>query len=222
MLSGIDVQAELNLKTGSHALGPGFMPPGAAVSQPQMQPTVLQKQQSRRSGVHNFLPKLAPGQSNPDMGSVTSPRNQLTPSSHASSPTQLSTRSPMAMSQSGLTSPTSAVQPSKQFQSFARTSQPQLTSQGSFQSQQAPHNMRMQPQRPSQRIQYHARTSSLSSHSPSTQHSGGQPMVGTSVDSAGIPNASASAFYPSPFQKHFDQLGKSTPLTANRTVFVLG
>ncbi|EME88123.1 uncharacterized protein MYCFIDRAFT_184912 [Pseudocercospora fijiensis CIRAD86] len=191
---GIDVQAELQMKTGSPVLGPGFMHPAATMPpQPPLQRTALQRQQARRSG-QNFLPKLAPGQSNPDMGFTTSPHAHPTPSSHASSPSQLSTRS-LALQQGGMTSPASAVlaQPQAQhFQSLARSSQPQ-PNQAFYQAQQQPANGPRQPQqRPT----------------PASTYQGSQSGMST-----------ASTFsYPSPFQKHFDQLDQEYDTQHSRSM----
>ncbi|KXT07494.1 hypothetical protein AC578_482 [Pseudocercospora eumusae] len=200
---GIDVQAELQMKTGSPVLGPGFMHPAASMPpQPPLQRTALQRQQARRPG-QNFLPKLAPGQSNADMGFTTSPHAHPTPSSHASSPGQLSTRSP-ALQQGGMTSPASAViaQPQAQhFQSFARSSQPQ-PNQAFYQAQQQPANGPRQPQqRPTPSSTYQGSQSGMSSMSTGS-HALPQP------GSAGGSAAASTFSYPSPFQKHFDQLGK--------------
>lgn len=208
-LAGIDVQAELQMKTGSPVLGPGFMHPATSIpQQPQLQRAALQRQQARRSG-QNFLPKLAPGQSNQDVNFATSPHAHPTPSSHASSPTQMSTRSPMAMHQGGMTPPTSAVlaQPQAQhMHNFARSSQPR-SNQALYQGQQQPSNVQSQRPAPSN---YQSSASGISSLSASSHHSMGQPIAGGAGGSAG-PQA-ASSFYPSPFQKHFDQLGKLTPI----------
>ncbi|KXL46716.1 MAG: hypothetical protein FE78DRAFT_538145 [Acidomyces sp. 'richmondensis'] len=194
---GIDVNAELQIKTGSPILGPGFMPhgtiaPQAAPVPPQLQRAAVQRQQSRRSGGQGFLPKLAPGQQNVEMGFTTSPQGHPTPSSHASSPTNLPTRSPMAMHQGGVTPPTSAVlaQPqAQQYHAYARSSQQQPNS--SFYAQKAPPNLQQRPlQRPAQY----------------QNHAGSQRTLHVPMSAGQVP----SAFYPSPFQKHIDQLGKFT------------
>lgn len=200
------------MKTGSPVLGPGFMHTvGGLSQQPPLQRTALQRQQARRSA-QNFLPKLAPGQT-PDMGfSTTSPLAHPTPSSHASSPSQLSTRSPLAMQQGGMTPPISAVvaQPqTQQFNNFARSSQ-QYPNQAVFQVQQQSGGIQRPPQRPTTSSNYQSSASGLSSLSAGSQSAMGQSADPGSATSGGP--QSASSFYPSPFQKHFEQLGKLTPL----------
>lgn len=208
---GINVQAELQMKTGSPVLGPGFMHSTTPMpQQPQLQRTTLQRAQARRSG----LPKLAPGHSNSDLGfSTTSPLAHPTPSSHGSSPSQMSMRSP-AIQQMGMTSPASAVlgQPQAQpYQSFAGSSQ-QQPSQAFYQPQQHATNApRYRQHRATASSTYQGSTSGISNMSP------GLPYPGSSGGSA---PPSASAFYPSPFQKHFEQLGKSTSvLSADLCLF---
>jgi len=195
---GVDVNAELQIKTGSPILGPGFMPPGTVLPQvqpgpPQLQRTAVQRQQARRSQGQGFLPKLAPGQSNQELGFTTSPQGHPTPSSHASSPTNLSTRSPMAMHQGGVTPPTSAVlaQPqAQQYHSYARSSQQQPNP--SFYTHKAPPNLQQRSlQRPAQY----------------QNNAAGQRTLHVPMSVGQAP----SAFYPSPFQKHIDQLGKLSP-----------
>jgi len=196
--TGVDVNAELQIKTGSPILGPGFMPPGTVLPQvqpgpPQLQRTAVQRQQARRSQGQGFLPKLAPGQSNQELGFTTSPQGHPTPSSHASSPTNLSTRSPMAMHQGGVTPPTSAVlaQPqAQQYHSYARSSQQQPNP--SFYTHKAPPNLQQRSlQRPAQY----------------QNNAAGQRTLHVPMSVGQAP----SAFYPSPFQKHIDQLGKLSP-----------
>ena len=220
--AGIDVQTELQMKTGSPTLGfqhPAANIPHIPAPQPPLQRTAMQRQQARRSG-QNYLPKLAPGQSNADMAFQGSPQGHPTPSSHASSPTSLSTRSPMVVQQGGNnTPPTSSVvaQPQiQQYHNFARSSQPPPNQ--AFQQRQ---QMSPNAQRPGQLPQYQNSASLHSSQSTGNRNSLSAPMSasmpGGNVNSA-IP---ASQFYPSPFQKHIDQLGKFPPILPNRTVFVL-
>ncbi|EME50232.1 hypothetical protein DOTSEDRAFT_68942 [Dothistroma septosporum NZE10] len=215
---GIDVQTELQMKTGSPVLGPGFMHPAPSVPpQPQLQRTALQRQQARRSG-QSYPPKLAPGQSSQDMNFViTSPHAHPTPSSHASSPSQLSTRSPMTMHQGGMTPPASAVlaQPQAQhLQKFGRSAQ-QHPNQAFYQSQQQPAGTQRPPRRPTL-SNYQGSTSGLSSISAGSQNSMPQSLPAATGGSAG-PQA-ASAFYPSPFQKHFDQLDQEYDTQHSRSM----
>ncbi|CAK4028974.1 hypothetical protein DOTSEDRAFT_68942 [Lecanosticta acicola] len=204
---GIDVQAELQMKTGSPVVGHGFMQPVTGVSQPsQLQRTALQRQQARRSGSQNFLPKLAPGQPNPDLSfSANSPHAHPTPSSHASSPSQMSMRSPMNMQQGGMTPPTSAVNAQPQAQHFqtlgARTSQHQPSS-AYYQAQQPSHIQRATHRAtPST---YRGSASGASSVSGGSLPNMSQAMSATATG-ATAPQ-SASTFFPGPFQKHYDQL----------------
>lgn len=213
-ISGIDVQAELQMKTGSPVLGPGFLHPAPTIpQQPQLQRTALQRQQARRSGTTNFLPKLAPGQTGTDVNfASSSPNAHPTPSSHASSPSQLSTRSPMALHQGGMTPPMSAVfaqTQAQQFQPFARSSQPH-PNQGFYQATpQQPSSLQRQTQRPTP-TKYQSSTSGMSSMSTSSHQSMAQSLSGVTGGSA--VQQPASVYYPTPFQKHFDQLGKLTPI----------
>jgi hypothetical protein len=113
-LSGIDVQTELQMKSGSPAFPPGFMQQLTGMSQmqssqPPLQRAAIQRQHARRSG-QALTPKLAPGHSHGDLGfNSTSPQAGPTPSSHVSSPSNLSTRSPIAMQTGGMTPPASGV-----------------------------------------------------------------------------------------------------------------
>ncbi|KAM3415567.1 hypothetical protein BST61_g9088 [Cercospora zeina] len=208
---GIDVQAELQMKTGSPVLGPGFMHGATTLPQhPPLQRTTLQRAQARRSG-QNFLPKLAPGQANADMGfSTTSPLAHPTPSSHASSPSQLSTRSP-ALQQGGMTSPASAVlaQPQGQpYQNFARASQ--QPNHAFYQAQQQPAAAKRR-HRPTPSSTYPSSASGISNVSNGSQ---ALPHPGSSGGSA---PASANAFYPGPFQKQFEHLDQEYDSHAARS-----
>lgn len=183
-----------------------MQPAPAIPQQPQLQRTAMQRQQARRSG-SNFLPKLAPGQSNAEMNfSTTSPHAHPTPSSHTSSPSQMSTRSP-AIQQGGMTSPASGLVPqqqAQQFQGFPRSAQQQ--------SNPAFYQAQHQATAAQQRAQHRPTPSSTypsSASGASNMSSGSQGMQGQG-DVPGNAPPSASAFYPSPFQKHFDQLGKLT------------
>ncbi|PIB01175.1 hypothetical protein CB0940_01671 [Cercospora beticola] len=211
---GIDVQAELQMKTGSPVLGPGFMHGATTLpQQPPLQRTTLQRAQARRSG-QNFLPKLAPGQASADMGfSTASPMAHPTPSSHASSPSQLSTRSP-ALQQGAMTSPASAglAQPQGQtFQNFTRSSQ--QPNHAFYQAQQQPAAAQHRRHRPTPSSTYPSSASGISNVSNGSQ---ALPHPGSSGGSA---PPSASAFYPSPFQKHFEQLDQEYDSHAARSGF---
>ncbi|KAK3706106.1 hypothetical protein LTR37_012933 [Vermiconidia calcicola] len=195
---GIDVQAELHMKTGSPTLG--FQHPAASIPQipppqPPLQRTAMQRHQARRSG-QNFLPKLAPGQSSTDMHSQRSPQGHPTPSSHGSSPTSMSTRSPMVLQQGGNTPPTSAVlaQPQgQQFHNYPRPSQ-QPPNHAFMRRQGAPPNA----QHPGPSSHYQSNVGIASSRAADNRRSMNAP-----ISTTGQP---ATQAYPSPFQKHIDQL----------------
>lgn len=219
---GIDVQAELQMKTGSPSFN--FQHPAANVPQFAKEPpvplqrTAIHRQQARRSGQMS-LPKLAPGSSGQDSAFQASPQAHPTPSSHTSSPTNASTRSPMAIQQGGNTPPTSAIvaQPQQQqFQAFPRPSQQQPNQ--TFYHPISPQGQRVPQQRPP----FHSNTSVQSNLSSGSRRSMTQPMSAGGGPGPVSAGQSASAYYPSPFQKHIDQLGKLTPIMSNRTVFVLG
>lgn len=214
------------MKTGSPTLN--FQHPAANIPQfaakdppVPLQRTAMHRQQARRSG-QNFLPKLAPGSSNQDPNYQASPQAHPTPSSHTSSPTNVSTRSPQVMQQGGNTPPASAIlaQPQQQqFQSFPRPSQQQPNQP--YYHPISPQGQRVPQQRPAAPQHYQSNASVHSSHSTGSRQSMTQPMsAGGAPGSAG--QQSASSYYPSPFQKHIDQLGKLTPFIPNRTLFVLG
>lgn len=87
---GIDVQAELQAKTGSPNLGPTHMPQNM-VQPPPIQRAILNRHHSRRSA-SSIAPKLEPGagslpQPMHGMQNVASPSSRPTPPSHAASPT---------------------------------------------------------------------------------------------------------------------------------------
>lgn len=188
---GIDVQAELRAKTSSPNQGPTRTPTSANTSpnQPPMQRAIMNRhQQARRSigvppkaeGVHG-LPLIQPEGVLPNR----SPLSQPTPSSHVSSPSTTATRSPNFLPQSG-----TSVSPN-----FGPVAQQQhLRPQQPSRSQYTP---LMAPQRPSVITNY---PSSSGMSSASTVGSGaGSAMTGST-------SGGPSAYYPSPFQSHMDQL----------------
>ena len=170
----------------------------------------MRKNHARRSG--QFLPKLAPGQSNSELTFQTSPQGHPTPSSHASSPTSISTRSPMVVHQGGNTPPTSTVlaQPqTQQFHTFSRASQ-QPPNQAFYNPQQVSPNAQRPAQRPGPPPHYQSNASIVSSHSTGSRNSLNPSMNAGRNEATG---PLASQYYPSPMQKHFDQLGKLSPMT---------
>ncbi|KAI6886067.1 hypothetical protein KC360_g8592 [Hortaea werneckii] len=213
---GIDVQAELQLKTGSALLPPpGYLPPGmnpppSQPAQPPLQRTAVERQHARRSGGPTFLPKLAPGQPSQDAGyQNTSPQGHPTPSSHASSPTNVSTRSPMAMHQGGMTPPTSSMLAQgqgQQYQPYGRSSQ--QPNPGYYQ---IPHQASPEFPRPNQQVPPSRYQGSMSSQSNGS-HQGGNTSAQMAAGHGGLGAlGQASTYYPSPFQNHIDKLGKFLP-----------
>ena len=190
------------MKTSSPTLG--FQHPGANIPQiptprPPLQRTAIQRHQARRSG--QFLPKLAPGHPSSDAGFQSSPKGHPTPSSYASSPTSIPTRSPMIMQQDTFTPPNSAVvPPPQQYANFSRSQ----ANQPFYHS----HSMSPTAQRPPAPARHQSSTSIASNSSTANR-----PKL-TASGSAGVRSANAepspSHIYTNPFQKHIEQLGKST------------
>jgi hypothetical protein len=115
----------------------------------------------------------------------------------------------MTIQQGGIASPTSGavIQPqAQQFQNFGRSSQPQHHNTGAFQQQ--PTNGSRQAQRSAPSPAFTNSSSGMSNMAHGSQHSMGQTMQ--SGSNGGNVAQSASTFYPSPFQKPFEQLGKMT------------
>jgi hypothetical protein len=200
------------MKTGSPAFPPGFMQQLTGMSQmqstqPPLQRAAIQRQHARRSG-QALTPKLAPGQS--DLGfHATSPQAGPTPSSHVSSPSNLSTRSPIALQTGAMTPPTSGVlgPPHGQHSSqFSRSQQSSLNPVMYQPPQQSSHLQRSQ--RPGQFQSSSGSLSKLPNHSqPNGHHQKPPGSSGSAGNGTASSVTSASAYYPSPFQKHIDQLG---------------
>lgn len=219
------------MKTGSPAFPPGFMQqltgmPQMQSSQPPLQRAAIQRQHARRSA-HALTPKLGPGQSSADLNfNSTSPQAGPTPSSHVSSPSGLSTRSPIAMQTGGMTPPASGVlaQPQGQHSTqFPRSQQSSLNPVMYQPPQQTSHLQRSQ--RPGQ---YQAGSAAglpkPSNSQPNGQHQNPPGSSGSGGNGTAGSVTPASAFYPSPFQKHIDQLGKLSPPSSlmHRNFVVLG
>lgn len=177
---------------------PGSTTSHASTTQTPLQRTAVQRQHARWSGGPHFLPKLVPGGSNQDQPifPTSSPQGHPTPPSHASSPNNGQMQSPLARHQGGMTPPTSAVlaQP-QQYQSMPRQSQ---------QPNQAFYAAPKQSSRRPGSAQHQSSISAVSSHSAASQQSMNPSM--SAIHSGGPPGP--SAYYPSPFQRHIDQLGK--------------
>ncbi|KAH6654551.1 hypothetical protein BKA67DRAFT_517131 [Truncatella angustata] len=88
---GIDVQAELQAKTGSPNLGPTHMPQNM-VQPPPIQRAIMNRHHHSRRSASSIAPKLEPGanslaQPMHGMQNVASPTSRPTPPSHTASPT---------------------------------------------------------------------------------------------------------------------------------------
>lgn len=189
---GIDVQAELRLRSGAFGVGP--LKPNNVVA--PKQPSPLERAALNRNPAQTHKPGIAPKTEQPSMSqrpregpyAVHSPHLQPTPPSHVSSPSNA--KSP-GFGLQGAMSPTGADFQAQQQQQHAR---PQLLSQ------------------PRGFNQAHPQMGIP--HSESMEPVTSQPMMPSG--SAAMTSRMPSAYYPSPFQKHYDQLGKLT-----RTFFPL-
>ncbi|KAI2637553.1 hypothetical protein GGS21DRAFT_512056 [Xylaria nigripes] len=88
---GIDVQAELQAKTGSPNLGPTHMPQNI-MQPPPIQRALLNRHHNSRRSTSSIAPKIEPGVTSAPgqaimQSSVASPKSRPTPPSHAASPT---------------------------------------------------------------------------------------------------------------------------------------
>ncbi|KAF2963342.1 hypothetical protein GQX73_g10228 [Xylaria multiplex] len=88
---GIDVQAELQAKTGSPNLGPTHMPQNM-MQPPPIQRAILNRHHNSRRSASSIAPKLEPGVTSVPaqvniQPSVASPKTRPTPPSHVASPT---------------------------------------------------------------------------------------------------------------------------------------
>lgn len=193
IVPGIDVQAELGQKNGSPNLQTNKPTGGGQANGPSPATRKAPNRQPSRRNKPGLLPKVDPtGTRQPhreDTYTMRSPQLQPTPSSHVSSPTA---KSPGFIIQSG-SSPVGI-------------------------------DMHVQQQQQQNNAQSRQRSSILPQPGPFAQnHSMTAPPVGpmepvvTSqplMPSANVLDSGrmASAFYPSPFQKHYDQLGKTMQL----------
>jgi hypothetical protein len=185
---GIDVQAELRAK-GSPHLGPTKGPMAPTSQASPIQRAMMNRQQQARRPTAGIAPKLDPiipmAQPNRDGAfSNLSPQLQPTPSSQTSSPS--TSRSPAFAVQGGISPSTS-----------------------DFQAQQPHPQQRPQPQPQPQLRSLHPSHPAISGVTPTSigPTNVPAPMIPmTTAAASGLP----SAYYPSPFQKHIDQLGKLT------------
>ena len=171
------------MKTGSPALGHSYIPHHAPASMAPapLQRTALNRQHARRAG-QVFPPRIGPGSAaQPDLScSARSPQGHPTPSSHASSPTAMSTQSPASLQPGAMTPPASVITGGQQQYGVA----------------QPPRSRYVMQHPPQHRGPAFAATNGVSS------------LAETSNGAQG----GASNFYPSPFQKHIEQLGKLSHL----------
>ncbi|KAG8631439.1 hypothetical protein KVT40_000579 [Elsinoe batatas] len=183
---GIDVQAELQVKTGSPVFDPSHLPtpmPAPIIPTP-LQRTAVNRQQARRS-YQNVNARVQPAtQYMPRTSSMSmqSPTGQPTPSSHASSPTAMSNRSTASVQQGGISSPVSTVMAQGQVQLSPVVQQQPAT-------------------RPNRRPMSSQYTSSSAMSSASTGSS--RSMNTARAGHSHIPPGYA---YPKQFQNHIDQL----------------
>ncbi|KAI1187431.1 hypothetical protein F5B17DRAFT_320697 [Nemania serpens] len=106
---GIDVQAELQAKTGSPNLGPTHMPQNM-MQPPPIQRAILSRHHNSRRSASSIAPKLEPGVTSVPaqvniQPSVASPKTRPTPPSHSASPTN---PTPPYSGHMAATSPTTA------------------------------------------------------------------------------------------------------------------
>lgn len=165
---------------------------------PTVQRAIMNRHNQVRRSNSSIAPKMEPGA---PIQSLQSPQSRPTPSSHTSSPT--------------------AISPG--FQNPGVMTPPASDTQAQFQHQQHHQQHQQQHQQHQQHQRLHA-AKLQSPHGLGTNQSGlvntgviGGPVIskaqgnntlGTTV---GVPTA--TALYPSPFQNHFEQLGKlSQPL----------
>ncbi|KAK2737734.1 hypothetical protein FQN55_000949 [Onygenales sp. PD_40] len=202
---GIDVQAELRLKSGS---------PNPAPAKPARQPmnqnsplsrTAMNRQSVNRHkvGMPQKLDQSNISQAHrEDSYTMRSPQLQPTPSSHVSSPS--TTKSPGFVMQGAMSPTGTDIQPQQQHTPQSLHRPPILPQPGSYNNTHhpitAPPSDHIEPMGPAH-----------SNMPPSSTMNTGRP---------------GSAYYLSPFQKHYDQLGKRTPISpftpSNGALFILG
>ncbi|KAL4918535.1 hypothetical protein BDW62DRAFT_200663 [Aspergillus aurantiobrunneus] len=168
---GIDVQAELRLKTGTPSGGPG-KPSPVSTKAPSLQQTAISRSSAQRhpSGLAPKEPFSVP-QSRDGAFGIPSPQFQATPPSHVSSPSH--TKSPGY----------------------------------GFQGAMSPAGV--DPQAQNTRSQMISHSRNISQTSPPMSVGQPEPTDLKSAVSAGMSSRAPrlpSAYYPSPFQKHYDQL----------------
>lgn len=177
------MQAELRLKNGSPNIPPTKPQPPHQNS--PLQRAAVNRQSTHRHHKSGIAPKLdqngLPQSQRESAYAVHSPQLQPTPTSHVSSPS--AAKSPGFALQGGM-SPTGT----------------------DFQAQQ------QQQQQPRSQLLQRSRTFSQTQPAVGVQHPDtveaiGDPQSVMPVTTAAV-SSHPSSYYPSPFQKHYDQLGK--------------
>ena len=195
---GIDVQAELRLKTGNPAGLPPIRP-GSKQSSP-LERAAISRNSAQRHSTGGLAPKsdVTPGgvaQPRDGAYNIHSPQLQPSPSSWSSPSTG---RSPGCALQ-GAMSPTGAEFPTQQQQQQQQSGRavPMLSQQRGY-----PQSASMGDDS----LNATAAPGASSSSSPPQSM-----MPGSSAPSGSMAAGMSSLYYPSPFQKQYNQLGKLTP-----------
>ncbi|QIW95452.1 hypothetical protein AMS68_000970 [Peltaster fructicola] len=180
-----------------------MMQPGSSMQHPQqnrapLQRAAVQRHHARRSA--NIITNTF----NMD-NTAMSPQAGPTPSSHTSSPSNVSVRSPITMQTGRMTPPTSAHSQSTQ-QFPGGRSQPLISM--------LPNEPMNPPSRLVQTNPYAARPGSAHHQQMTTGNATNRSTSSTSIQGvqaqkpadSGMASQNPSNYYPSPFQKHIDQL----------------
>lgn len=234
---GIDVQAELQIKAGSPTFPASMMPSTTSHPQPARAPlqrTAMQRHHARRSA--SIITSGIEGPTMPahEM-SAQSPQASHTPASHISSPSTVSTRSPTALhtgvSQHALPAHHAQVNLRSQphmasiSQISTSTPLPQSATSSTSSARSRQHASASRQPLPPTMLDQQPTYISPGSDRGSHPHRGllSTPLATPTHDEMAESELvqSASAYYPSPFQKHIDQLGKFLRPLLYRTVFVL-
>ena len=177
---GIDVQAELKIKTeGSHVVPQSQNPAGSQQPTPIQRAVMNRHNQIRRSTSGSQSSRILKPQSS-HASSNHSPRLQPTPP-HTISPN--TTKSPIGLPKGGIISSGMDLKAQQQ------------------QQQHVPLEPRGYPQQPPSRLNIPTTIPSMQNMTPSTTDG----SRGSEMESAA---GSHSSFYPSTFQAHIEQLGK--------------
>ena len=196
ILLGIDVQAELRLKSGSPSVPPVNMAPQMTQPSPLSRPPMTQQPTSRISG--GIAPKPDTGRGpqahREGIYSIHSPQLQPTPSSHVSSPS--TAKSPGFPLQSAISpTTTSDIHSSQQRHTFGPYPRPHiLPHPGNF----VPGPSIMTPSSAGDPVEPNMASRSSASGGP----------LNSSSNNHTTHSRGPSAYYMSPFQKPYEQLGE--------------